>query len=165
MKDAQILRAMREPADYSELFRQRVGKIADRLSQVIGTPVTHDADMNYSSAQKIKLWLDAKGWAIAPDSPDAEYALIVLISSKGPYFAYAWLGRDRSQAGSHWRAHYGADLPEPLWSYAERITSELKGMGYRPISGPILNEVVEGFLTDMDQTPATVFQVLFTELL
>jgi hypothetical protein len=169
-----ILAALKADADYSEAFTRRVLQLAHALGDDLATPVDHDGDMNYSSAQKIVVGLNAACQPVASGSEEIAYQLHVCGSAKGRYFAFVVLQLSASEDG--WREH-GLERPGRYWTVLDgdavpagirllqrRIAAILKAKGYTLLEGSLLSRIAEGHLTQMDERPATVFEVLFGEL-
>lgn len=167
--------AIQAPPDYSETFSNFVGEICQQLSSVFETTLLHDSDMNYSSAQHISLWLDESYMPVNAKSDKVLYKLIVFISSKGPFFTFLCkyckdvskkeLKKEKlPHSGQYWLSFNQNEIPPQFFPYMKHIEVELTSFNYTLLSGAILREIVEGHQTDMDGRPATLFDVLFSEL-
>jgi hypothetical protein len=160
--------------DYSEAFTRRVAQLAHAIGDDLATPVEHDMEMNYSSAQKIAIALNAAFQPVPSGSAEIAYRLHVCVSAKARYFAFVVLGLSSSEDG--WREH-GLERPGRYWTVLDenavpagirllqrKIAAMLKVKGYTVIEGSLLSRIAEGHLTQMDERPATVFEVLFGEM-
>lgn len=78
--------------DYSVKFTDQVRALQRVIADALSAPVEHDDDMNYSSAQKLVVWLDRGCRPIAPRDPKSAYRLIDLVSSRGRFFTFITLG-------------------------------------------------------------------------
>jgi hypothetical protein len=171
--DERIREALQTPPDFSEAFDNFVDKICERLSSVFGVLLYHDNDMNYSAAHQIKLHLNREYVPINFKSADVIYELVTLISSKGPFFTFICLHREyvtdfESLAlpapGEYWLRLEPDKISPKIQAQMSLIIAEMELMNYTLLSGTLLDQVIEGFVTDMDGIPATLFQVLFSEL-
>jgi hypothetical protein len=172
--DRGLRAALKADPDYSEAFADRVAALARAVADELAVPVEHDADMNYSAAQKLVVWLNGAGVPVEPRSPDAIYRLNTYFSSKGRYFTFVTLalsasgenGRDRGLelAGPYWVRLDDHALPAGIVSLRRRLASFLRSKGNTFLEEPILSQEAAGHFTQMDEKPATVFEVLFSEL-
>src|SRR5437870_3951814 len=97
-KNGDLQAALNAEADYSEMFTRAVRSLAHVLGDALSAPLEHDEDMNYSSAQKIAVWLDRAYQPVPPRDRRAVYRLIDYVSSKGRYFAFVTLRLSTSTA-------------------------------------------------------------------
>jgi hypothetical protein len=166
--------ALKMDPDYSQAFTKRVALLARSISDALSIQVEHDPDMNYSAAQKIVIWLNAHYQPVPPRSPDAVYRLNMYVSSKGRYFTFVTLVL--STAGENGQERR-LDLPEQYWvrldedslpaaiqMLQQQIASVMQSQGYTFVNEPLLSQEAEGYTTEMDSRPATVFDVLFSEV-
>src|SRR6266849_2752859 len=107
-----LLAALNTKPNYSEAFTAEVRSLADVIGDVLSAPVEHDDDMNYSSAQKIVVWLDRPGQPVPPKDRRARYRLFDYVSSRAHYFAFVTLRLSDSTAG--WR-EMGLEKPGHYW--------------------------------------------------
>lgn len=170
-----ILQAIHTPADYSESFDNFVGEICQNLSSVFRVTLKQDTDMNYSSAQKIILWLDKEYTPVNIGDEKVQYKLIVFVSSKGQFFTFLceycknvtskeFKKLKLLHPGRYWFKFKSDEIPPYIQSYMERIEVEMTLLNYTLLSGSILSEKVEGVVTDLDGILATLFEALFSEL-
>jgi hypothetical protein len=166
--------ALKTDSDYSQAFTNRMALLARSISDALSIQVEHDTDMNYSAAQKIVIWLNTHCQPVPPRSPDAVYRLNIYVSSKGRYFTFVTLVL--STTGEN-RRERRLDLPEQYWvrldddslpaavqTLQQRIASLMESQGYIFVKEPLLSQEAEGYSTEMDGRPATIFDVLFSEV-
>ena len=151
-------RAIQAPTDYSPQFVQRVAELGEAITSRIGAQLEHDPDMNYSAAQKLTLWLDENG-GVAQSYSNALFQLDFLVSSKAHVYTIVCWKRDN--LGRWQQSRESQDIFADLLSRAGGCLQEL-GYAFLPESN--LSTIVDGHLTDLDGAPATLFQVLFSEL-
>lgn len=149
------------PVDYSKSFDERIAGLAGKLSHALGVAVRHDTDMNYNAGQRITVLLTGEGKPTS-DIGVASYRVTAMVSSKGPLWALSvW----RTGAGP--REWVVASLDELAGVDDAALTAIAKTMdeaGLRRVPDEVLDEEVEGHVTEMDELPATVRDVLFCEV-
>jgi hypothetical protein len=171
-RDVQV--ALSTEPDYSMTFTQDVISLHRVIADTLSAPVEHDDDMNYSSAQKLVVWLDKRCHFLAPRSPKAVYRLIDFVSSRGHFFTFITLGLSASTAGwkekgleepkRYWSLVAKDKLPDGIKSFQKRIASIMELKGYTLLVDTVLSQEAAGHLTKLDGRPATVFEVLFSEI-
>ena len=154
--------ALAAQTDYSTNFTQMVEELCVKLSQFLEMKFYHDAHMDYSSSQTIELWLD-KAYKPVIERHDADFLVAIFVSSKGRFFAARCRVRD-AILPKVWNSVSSVELDQNIQHYLQEIASVLKDNGYILIRDSILSELAQGHRTRMDKLPATVFQVLFTEI-
>jgi hypothetical protein len=173
-KALDVSKALNSQPDYSVAFTRRVGALARRIHDDLSVPVEHDSDMNYSSAQKIVVWLDKSCRPVSPMSGEAIFRLYDYISSRADYFTFVtlrlsasergWKERGLAKPARYWIAVAQSDAPAGVKAIKDRLSSIMQSEGYTLVHGTVLSEEVKGRLTELDKKPATVFEVLFSEL-
>jgi hypothetical protein len=84
----------------------------------------------------------------------------VRISWVDPYAAVVWRKTDD---GRLWTMVPVADLPPGLEGLPSALQRYLESIGYIVLAGAILREPFPGHVSELDDSPATVYQVLFSE--
>jgi hypothetical protein len=178
VKNAEMSRDIRvalstEP-DYSAEFTNEVTALQLAIADELSAPVEHDADMNYSSAQKLVVWLDRGCRPVAARDPKSAYRLIDFVSSRGRFFAFLTLGLSTSTVGwkekgleeprRSWSVVARNSLPDEIKSVQSRIASIMDANRYSLLDESVLSQEAAGQLTQLDGQPATVFDVLFSEI-
>lgn len=173
--DAGALRtALDLEPDYSEAFTDKVKSLVRALQEVLSARIEHDADMNYSAAQKIVIWLDGKCRPVWPSVDRAVFQVLVLVSSRGAFFtivtmrltqsATDWKEKGLEKPGPVWAPAGNGDLPDEIVNLKKTIAAVMQSKHYTLLEGPVLSREVAGQLTELDGKPATVFEVLFSEV-
>jgi hypothetical protein len=150
--------ALNTEPDYSKAFTHEVAILAHAIEEVCRVPVEHDDDMNYSAAQRL---------VGDPRDSHAVYRLLVLVSSKGSYFTFVTLHLSDSLAegrGPCWIRLANEEIPDEIKKLQKKAAGILEAKHYTLLEGIALAQEAEGHLTGMDGTPATVFEVLFSEV-
>jgi hypothetical protein len=168
-----INKALSSKPDFSETFTNRMATLAHIISRTLAAPAEHDPDMNYGSSQRIVIWLSQSCRPVHPRSQDSVYQVVEYVSSKGPFFTFVTLhlshsestGTDGTPSGPqrYWIRLADKDVPAGVRALCKKITSIMQSFGYSLLEGSTLERVADGHLTEMDQRPATVFEVLFSE--
>jgi len=153
------------PVDYSPEFSAVARAVAKRISDHTGLVWRHDEDMNYSAGQRLNTTFSPEGSPIAREDETGTFMVIIYLSSRAKVWSVLvrQLQIDKKY-GSIWNtAPLGAERPWLL--KAIRAVSEvLHSLGWIRIADSELDAVVEGHVTELDGKPATLFEVLFSEL-
>ena len=158
-KDIQL--ALERQPDYSERFTQRMEFLRASISRSLEVPVYLQSDMNYSASQKLSIVLDGNQRACDMESDSHVFKLLFLVSSRGPFFTFVCLHR---VGQNEWARMSNSKECKGHDSIIEQVNTELEKEGLKALSEDILEETAVGHTTLMDGAPATVFQVLFSEL-
>jgi hypothetical protein len=169
-----VNRALGKKADYSNAFTKRVYSFAKLLENELSLRVQHDADMNYSAAQKLIVWLSEGGRPVPPNERDGKFQLITFISSKGPFFAFTvlklsdgetgWKEKGLTEPRRFWTVLALKDVPKKIAPLEKKISVVIESNNYTLLEERLLSKEAEGHLTELDGKPATVFDVLFSEI-
>jgi hypothetical protein len=159
MFPSKIQNAVDAPADFTNTFTGKVESIGITLRELIQVPIAHKKDMNYANGQSLCFGLDADGHAMSRET--ALYEIYVYISSKGELFAFHFLIRVKL---NEWRPIEEAELPHGSSDLIFRVNEQLETLGYERVPKAELAKEVPGQFTEMDGAPASLFDVLFSEL-
>lgn len=159
--DSNVQTALRRQPDYTDSFTQQVAVLANLLARSIGVPVYHDSDMNYNASQKLSIFLADNHRVCDRNAEHVTHEIAFLISSRGSFFTSVCLHRI---AQNEWMGSGKCESNKQVQTIQEQVKTVLKREGLQPLYGGLLNELAEGQVTEMDGVPATVFQVLFSEL-
>lgn len=151
--------AIDAPADFTRKFTKEVDAIRAELQSQVSVPVSHHSEMNYANGQRLAFCLDDEGNPTAQEQ--AAYEMQIHISSKARLFAIYNLNR---VGKNEWRPISEADLPHQSVNPIRLTEAMLKSMGYERVANAYLSKEVPGHFTELDGVPATVFEVLFSEL-
>ena len=150
------------PTDYSETFTKEVATCASDLAKDIHISLVHNSDMNYSSAQSIRMFLSSDRCEPATSMQNSKYELRVLISSKGPLFCILILASDQQ---SHWRLCKEDSIPVCIANIEDIVIASLLRKQYKIVERDILWKTLPDRFDEMDDAPSTIFSVLFSEIL
>jgi len=167
--------ALNTAPDYSATFTHEIMSLHRVIAEELSASVELDDDMNYGSAQKLVVWLDRGCRLIAPRSPKAAYRLIDFVSSRGRFFTFITLALSASTAGwkekgfeepkRYWNLVAKGNLPDGIKFVQKKIASVMESNKYALLEDPVLIQEATGHWTKLDSRPATVFEVLFSEVL
>lgn len=160
MKNQALTQALSTPADYSRNFDEVVEQLRAKLSQALKIDFFRDGHMDYSSSQKIELWLDTSCQPIS-ERDAALYVIRIFISSRGRFFAVRCVTQ---YSPRHWRTVPRGEYNESIQLHIQKIGRSLADEGYASLPEAVLSQRAEGHLTKLDNLQATVFNVLFSEL-
>jgi|SRR6516162_6534453 hypothetical protein len=96
-----------------------------------------------------------------PQTGNALYAAFIRLSWLFPYTTICW---QSTRDGRHWIALRPDELPPEIKKVSDRLASFLDEHGFIVIAGPLLDVEVPGQRSELDDSPASVYQVLFSEL-
>lgn len=171
--DARLTTALQSSADTSSGFSEKVRRILDQISEAIGVDVGLDADMNYRAGQRIAVRCNERAEPVGSQDSSGVIDLSVFVSSRDSYYTYVLR---RLEKPSFDFAKLGLPQPKEVWNTVASqdeawpkavmtaIDSIMKRNSYVCLEGPVLSQIVEGKYTDMDGKPASVFEVLFSEI-
>jgi len=170
--DDGLTHALQSPPDYSSSFTERVQIINQQVSKIIGVKSIHDNDMNYRAAQRISVCFNNQEELVDSGDISAIYDMSIFISSKGHFYTYSL-----RQLGDPTFDFISIGLPQPksVWNQLpesktsmklvqSKIESVMKNNLYILIKGKILEIVILDKFTMLDGKPATVFELLFSEV-
>ena len=143
---------MTRRADYSEAFTSKVARIGNDVAGRCGLTFRHIKSMNYSVAQVLVVSLNGRD----------DKTFRVYVSSKGPLFAIVPF--EKRQDGWHAsRESWASDVA--VSRSIDCVRAVLAVEGLEEVAESHWGQGVPGMKTDMDGAPATVFDVLFSEIL
>jgi hypothetical protein len=171
-RDVQL--ALSTEPDYTIAFTQKVASLQSVIAEALAAPVEHDDDMNYSSAQKLAVWLDARCNVVPTCDPKAAYRLIDFVSSRGPFFTFialglsastdGWIDKGLDKPARYWSRVSEDKLPDGIQRLQQKIASIMESKCIMLLDDSILSQESEGHFTRLDGRPATVFEALFSEM-
>jgi hypothetical protein len=140
---------------YSKEFSDRVAIMGQTLSEHLGFPVAHDVDMNYRAGQSLSFsLLDRPPYTF---SERGNREIKIFISSRSDLFCFVCPDERGMFVPSE-------KFPEPVQKIVGTCRNILKEMGFKEVENFLLNIKVPGFFTVLDNLPATLFQILFSEI-
>ncbi len=160
MNNTQLTKAIERNSDYSIEFSEKIKKLGISLSASLKLLVIHDDDMNYKSSQELKVYLNSEFQNVDNKHKQTSYWIRVFISSKGLFAALLLKYAFRKNI---WGTVDLKDVPIPIQVIQKRIIDFLIMQNYTILSGDILEEIVPNKYNEIDDQPATVFNILFAE--
>ncbi len=138
-------------------FDALIERLKTRFEAQFGVPVGLDRDMNYSASNSLEVYLDRAGRPVPENAAESLKTAVFVVSSLGSF--YTVLARTQT------KPRYWEPSPtENLSSLIEQVSSIFENEGIERLEGEVLDEIAPGHRTQLDNAPATVFQVLFGEL-
>lgn len=58
----------------------------------------------------------------------------------------------------------GEEIKPDIYRYIRVVSEKIIQRGYELIAGEVLHKKIEGYFTGLDGAPATLFEILFSEL-
>lgn len=171
-RSPELKKALMANPVYGDAFTTQVKSLAHVIGDALSAEVEHEEDMNYSSGQRIVVWLSEPCRVVAPYDAQAKYRLVDIVSSRGPFFALVILklsattdlNAHREQPERIWESVGEESLPANVKRLRQRVAALMQTKGYKLLEEPLLSQQVQGRVTELDGKPATVFEVLFSEL-
>jgi hypothetical protein len=176
-----ITGALYNPVNYSPQFTEEVARIRAAISGGIRAEVQHNADMNYRASQSLSFTLSSK----APYSPVGEgtrdrlarasakkraggspsVEIRIYVSSRARLFClYCFDKRGQFYKDGIWEHPVPEEVfPPDIRNTLRDCRHILLNLGYDEVKRELFNVPAAGCLTELDDLPATIFQVLFTE--
>ena len=153
-----LLEGLKSKPDFSISFTQKVETIKNKLEVRLNAYnlIRHDVDMNYSSSQCLEIYTDRNINLVK--QIDAVFLLKVFVSSRCPLYSYLFY---RKENHNTWKFAQNLNGFEELLTkiniFMEKHNFTLFPYKYKSV-------VVNGFKTELDNRPATYFEILFSEI-
>ena len=160
--DENLELALSASPDYSSSFTDVVEELCAKLSQVLGVAFHRIGDMNYSSSQTICLMLNEEYRPVS-DRHKASSWVNTLVSSKGKFYFISCRAKDAPPSRT-WRIVPELALNQDTQAYIRKINAVLEASDYVLLPELVLKQPAGDHKTRLDKLPATVSQVLFSEL-
>lgn len=158
-----VIAAANVPVAYSQEFSEQVAALGKELSELLGMPVRHDADMNYRAGQSLEFEVQAPSPRRRKPVP---VQVRVYVSGKGPLFGLFCVDGQRifdrpEQMGDQVPCKV---LSGAAGSAVETVRQFFTQKGFQEVDQEFFQIKVPGSLTELDGLPATVFEALFAEI-
>jgi hypothetical protein len=173
--DSELRAALTTAPDFTQAFSHEVQSLRDLVAEALSAKIEHDDDMNYSSAQKLVVWLNGDYQPVAPHDSQAACRLIVFVSSRGRFFSFVTLTLSASTTGwkkkgleeprRNWTVLAADTVPDEIKNLQKKITFHLESNRFSLLESSVLSQAAKGHQTKLDGRPATVFDVLFSEII
>lgn len=159
MNERNLKKALETNIDYSAEFTSLVEKMGTELSSHLQASVSQDRDMNYKAAQELNVYLTSD-FQIAYKLKNSEFWIRIFISSRGLFASLIIKSRFQHNV---WVTVALNDAPKQVQNMYKKITKFLQDQNYSVLSTDILEEIVPDRYREIDDLPATVFDILFAE--
>lgn len=152
------------PGGYSEKFSEQVAKIGNIISSHLGFPILHDKDMNYRAGQSLSFSLSGR----PPYAPSRNgcIEIDIYISSRSELYCFFCRDSQIEFIGSNESGFFVKPelFPVPVQEIVSTCRNILNSMGFKEVENALLNLKIPNFFTELDNLPATVFEILFSEI-
>jgi hypothetical protein len=158
-----VVNAINNPVDYSTGFTEKIACLKILLSNKIPFPLTHDAAMDYCSAQFISFSCNGNN---SRKKLNYSFEIRYYISSKAKIFAIYVFDRKMSIVTREESYHPVAvkRLPACIQEIIKSGAIVLVNNGYQEVEFDLFKVPAPGCVTQMDGLPVNVFQALFAEI-
>ena len=157
--DTALYEVIESPPLDLRVLAERAMSLCDEFQALFGCPLCREMG-DYGSV-KLVLWLDAAFQPVANYSLDSVYMVKTILSSRDSLFTFVFLKGRMKQV---WYPMDPTALMSELLTYKSIISNFLERHNYLLLEGPVLDELAPGHVTELDGVPATIFQVLFAEI-
>ena len=150
---------LKNESDFSISFTQKVESIKRKLESKLNAYdlIGYDGDMNYSSSQCLEIYTDRNINLVK--QIDAVFSLKIFISSRCSLYSYKFY---RKENHNTWKSVQNLNGFDKLLN---QINVFMENCHYILLPSKYENIVVNGFKTELDNKPATYFEILFSEIL
>ncbi len=138
-------------------FDALIERLKSKFEAQLGVPIRLDRDMNYNASNSLEIYLDRDGRLVPGDSTQSSRMAVIVVSSLGKF--YTVLARSQTKPRV-----WEASPIEDVSSLIDKISGILEDEELENLEGNVLDEMAPGHRTQLDNAPATVFQVLFGEI-
>jgi hypothetical protein len=146
--------------------RQDLRPIQQPLKDVFGVDVELIGEIEYVYCESLVLCFSADGTPCAPtkvDPPQGRFvfAAYLRFSWLAPYAAIQWR---LTSDGRHWRVLTPGELPPAIIKVSGRLEQIVAEQGSVVLTDSVLDRDVPDARSGLDDSQATVYQVLFSDL-
>jgi hypothetical protein len=159
-----VLQALNAPRNDGAQFTALVAAFGQQFSSTLQLPIRHETDMNYCAGQSLRFELRAKQPNSSPKNLGALFEVMVFLSSKAPVFAWYCFDRHGVFSKAHFPLLGPNQWPDSVRLMVSRLQPILVKAGWREVPFEILDAPAQNCVTDLDGSPATVFDALFAEI-
>ena len=138
-------------------FEVLIARLKSKFEAQLGVSVALDQDMNYSASNSLEVYLDGEGCPVPERATESLRMAVFIVSALGKF--YTVLARTQI------RPRYWELSPtDEVAGVVEDVSAIFSEEGIERLEGQVLDELAPGHRTHLDDAPATVFQVLFGEI-
>jgi len=140
--------------------RVDLDRVQRELEKVVGAKVESLLDREHVYSHGFGIYFDLGFRPIDPElRQSSRFAAFVRLSWIAPFATIQWR---KNISPKESISVTEQELPVPLRDWSAKIAEVLSKLGYRLLSGTILSEILPGRLSELDDSPANVFEVLFS---
>jgi hypothetical protein len=168
MSNDELLRQIAQRLDLSDQGqiapRRDLDVLARRLEQDLDLPLRLIPVKEYVNSDALAALVDASGRAMEPAQISAArpgHNMNARVSQVVPYATVDW---SVSTDGREWRYESTAQLTPALHALHQECEQVLISTGCTIVPEDVLQSEVPGRVSEMDDSPVTVYQAVFTEL-
>ena len=162
-----IYSALNNKCDDTEQFFSVTREIASNFSSKLNCYCDIERWGNYTYSDKITLFFNnGQPCTSKPDMHDYDRALSVFLSARAPYYTFINYLCKKANVGIEWIECTDDSLPTEIKNSIKTITTILNNNNLQLLNRKqLLEQMAEGHYTELDSVPATVFDVLFGEII
>ncbi len=160
--DDRIAKALQADPDYSDAFMERMRSLGDAVAAEAGCTFRYERPGDYTRAAVLHLYLDDRGNSVTAESRTATTHACFYLSSRGDLYAIrCWIP---FILGAGWRPAQNEELSRRVKALLRRVSRALEVRGFQFVPDEVGYQPADGHRTELDDAPATVFEVLFCEV-
>lgn len=160
MKEINLQKALNAKSDYSKEFTDYVDGLGKELSNLLNVVTIHDGDMNYKASQELKVYLNSKFENNENEIIDTIFCIRIFISSKGLFVA---IRLNATIKKNIWVNSEFNNAPNKVNNIYDKLKIYFREKGYSILFDDLLEQKVPNVYREIDNQPATIFNVLFAE--
>jgi len=165
----EIVSALRRPEHFSQSLTERLASCSEEISRILVGDVAPDERMNVSSSIALHIRFSESAVALSTAEREAAtYDAQFLVSARADLFTIIVLQRAPATTAGPvraWSLVPPAECERVWWPRLRGGSEVLEARGFKPLAGSVLQQSAPGHKTKLDDAPATVFEVLFAELI
>ncbi len=168
-----ILRACKNEVDYSSRFEDKIISIQKSAEEYFKTVIDINNDMNYSASNRLIFYMDRNSKLLEDTTNftkenrwlNADHIVEVLISSLGDFYWSRVTGKKKILRFTLKKNATRTDgFSTSVLQNKTRIDEFIERLGFQTIPDPLLWKTVPEIKTDLEGKPATVFDIIFSEI-
>jgi len=171
--EKKVISACNNERDYSIRFENKVKSIQKSAEDFFNTVVDVDDDMDYGASNRLTFYFDKKSRIISSAENytkeerwvKADYFVEVLISSLGDFYWSRVVGKKKILGLTMKKnATRTEGFSSEVLQNKSKVDDFIENLGFQSIPEILLGKIVPGKKTDLDGSPATVFDIIFSEI-
>lgn len=138
-------------------FDALIARLKSEFEGRLGVSIELDRDRNYSASNRLRVYLDREGRPVPERSTVSLRMANFIVSARGKF--YTVMAHTQTEP-RYWDLTPTVEVASLIEEVSEIFSKE----GIERLEGDVLDEIAPGHRTEFDNAPATVFQVLFGEI-